>query len=97
MRKLINSFVVLTLALLIMGTVYAQAAEKKVTVGNKNFTEEYIIGQLMKQLLEDRGFEVALRSDLTSISVLTIPERPGWSISSASTSQERITTSSTGL
>jgi len=51
MRKLINSFVVLTLALLIMGTVYAQAAEKKVTVGNKNFTEEYIIGQLMKQLL----------------------------------------------
>jgi osmoprotectant transport system substrate-binding protein len=69
MRKLINGFLGLTLTLLIMGTVHAQAAEKKVTVGNKNFTEEYIIGRLMKQLLEDHGFEVALRSDLTSMAL----------------------------
>jgi len=69
MRKLINSLAVLTLVLLIIGMVHAQAAEKKVTVGNKNFTEEYIIGRLMKQLLEDHGFEVALRSDLTSMAL----------------------------
>jgi len=71
MRKVMNNVVIgfLTVALLIIGAAYAQAAEKKVTVGNKNFTEEYIVGQLMKELLEARGFEVALRSDLTSMAL----------------------------
>jgi len=35
---------------------------KVVTVGNKDFTEQYIIGQVIKQLLEDRGFTVELKS-----------------------------------
>jgi len=35
---------------------------KEVTVGNKNFTEQYIIGEIIKQLLEDRGFTVELKS-----------------------------------
>lgn len=52
-----------------IGLTHAQAAEKKVTVGNKNFTEQYIVGQLMKQLLEGRGFKVELRSDLTSMAL----------------------------
>ena len=36
---------------------------KQIIVGNKNFTEQYIVGQLMKQLLEDHGFAVKLVSD----------------------------------
>ncbi|OEU53376.1 MAG: hypothetical protein BA872_08925 [Desulfobacterales bacterium C00003060] len=48
---------------------HAWAAEKSITVGNKNFTEQYIVGQLIKQLLEDRGFKVKLRSDLTSMAL----------------------------
>jgi len=39
---------------------------KEVTVGNKNFTEQYIIGQMTKQLLEDRGFRVKLESGYSS-------------------------------
>ena len=39
---------------------------KEVIVGNKNFTEQYIVGELMKQLLEDRGFKVQLVSGLSS-------------------------------
>jgi len=39
---------------------------KQIIVGNKNFTEQYIVGQLMKQLLEDRGFAVKLVSGLYS-------------------------------
>jgi osmoprotectant transport system substrate-binding protein len=39
---------------------------KELTIGNKNFAEQYIVGQLMKQLLEDRGFAVTLVSDLYS-------------------------------
>lgn len=39
---------------------------KEVIIGNKNFTEQYIVGELMKQLLEDRGFKVQLVSGLSS-------------------------------
>jgi len=60
------SAVVLTLALILLGTGCAlpAALTNEVTVGNKNFTEQYIIGQMMKQLLEDRGFKVNFVSDL---------------------------------
>lgn len=54
---------------LIIGAVNAQGGEKKLTVGSKNFTEQAIVGQMMKQLLEDRGFKVDLRSDLTSMAL----------------------------
>ncbi|MCL0057226.1 glycine/betaine ABC transporter substrate-binding protein [Dehalococcoidia bacterium] len=39
---------------------------KEVTVGSKGFTEQLIVGELMKQLLEDRGFEVTLESGLST-------------------------------
>lgn len=42
------------------------ATAGQVTVGNKNFTEQYIIGEMMKQLLEDRGFTVSLVSDIST-------------------------------
>jgi len=65
MRKqaVIISAVVLTLVLVLMGVgCGAPPGGKEVTVGNKNFTEQHIVGQLMKQLLEDRGFTVELKS-----------------------------------
>jgi osmoprotectant transport system substrate-binding protein len=43
--------------------------EKEVTIGNKNFTEQYIVGELMKQLLEDRGFTVSLVSDISTMAL----------------------------
>ncbi len=69
MRRLISiiSAMVLTLALIVMGC--AAPTAKEVTVGNKNFTEEYVVGELMKQLLEDRGFTVNLASDLSSMAL----------------------------
>ena len=69
MSRLISiiSAMVLTLALIVVGC--AAPAEKEVTVGNKNFTEEYVVGELMKQLLEDRGFKVNLVSDLSSMAL----------------------------
>lgn len=47
----------------------SRAQEKQVVIGNKNFTEQYIIGQMMKQLLEEEGFAVVLRPDLTSMAL----------------------------
>jgi osmoprotectant transport system substrate-binding protein len=60
---------VLTLLIIVGGTWHAEGSEKRVTVGNKNFTEQYVIGQMIKQLLEDRGFKVDLRADLTSMAL----------------------------
>ncbi len=60
--------VVLTLALILLGAGCAPA-EKEVTVGNKNFTEQYIIGEMIKQLLEDRGFTVNLAADLSTMAL----------------------------
>ena len=62
------SAVVLTLALILLGTGCAlpAALTKEVTVGNKNFTEQHIIGQMMKQLLEERGFKVNFVSNIST-------------------------------
>ena len=40
--------------------------DEKITVGCKNFTEQYIIGEMITQLLTARGMEVELISGLTS-------------------------------
>jgi len=68
MRRLIVTTlaVILTLALLLPGAGCV-TTEKMVTVGNKNFTEQYIIGEMIKQLLEDRGFTVELVADLPTM------------------------------
>ena len=42
---------------------------KEVTVGSKAFTEQLIIGQLMKQLLEERGFKVNLKDGLSTMAL----------------------------
>ena len=68
---IITATVVLTLALTIMaaGCVSEEEVVKEVTVGNKNFTEQYIIGEMIKQLLEDRGFAVELVADLSTMAL----------------------------
>lgn len=69
MRKVIMVAlaVVMSLSLVMIGC--AQPAAKEVTVGNKNFTEEYVVGQLMKQVLEEHGFTVNLVSDLSTMAL----------------------------
>ncbi len=70
MRRLTATILALVLSLaLILGAVGCTAPTKKVTVGNKNFTEQYIIGEMMKQLLEARGFTVDLAADLSTMAL----------------------------
>lgn len=70
MRKIVMlaTAVVLIAALVTAGAGCAEGG-KKVTVGNKNFTEEYIVGHLMRLLLEDNGFTVDQASDLSSMAL----------------------------
>ena len=55
-------------ALLIGGS--AQAAQPTVTIGTKNFTEEYLLGQLYKQALEAKGFKVSYKENIGSTEII---------------------------
>ncbi len=69
MRRIAIIMVALVLILSMVLTGCATKGEKEITVGNKNFTEEYVVGQLITQLLEANGFTVELVSDLSSMSL----------------------------
>jgi osmoprotectant transport system substrate-binding protein len=45
-------------------------APPKITIGTKNFTEQYILGELYRQALEANGFEVELKSDIGSSEIV---------------------------
>jgi osmoprotectant transport system substrate-binding protein len=52
-------FLTITLCLmLIVSSMGTFAQEKKINVGAKDFTEQYVIGHIMSILLEENGFEV---------------------------------------
>ena len=40
------------------------AKDKKITIGGKNFTEQYLLPELAKDLLENNGFQVELKTGL---------------------------------
>lgn len=70
MHKVIAIVVTVCMSLgLVLGCVGPGAGAKEVTVGNKNFTEQYVVGELMKQALEEHGFQVNLVSDLSSMAL----------------------------
>jgi osmoprotectant transport system substrate-binding protein len=43
---------------------------KSLTLGAKNFTEEFILGQLYKQALEAKGFKVTLKNNIGSSEII---------------------------
>ena len=57
MKKFI---ILLVVIFLLVGTIATFAlAKKEITVGAKNFTEQYVLGNIMSILLENSGFEVS--------------------------------------
>ncbi len=66
MRNIVFICLAIIIGLVPIVATGCQEEVKEVTVGNKNFTEEYVIGQLMKQVLEENGFTVTLTSDLST-------------------------------
>lgn len=52
--------IILAVSLLLTGNSLAQ--EKRITIGGKNFTEQYLLPELAKLLLEEEGFTVNLRT-----------------------------------
>ncbi|HWQ01994.1 MAG TPA: ABC transporter substrate-binding protein [Gaiellaceae bacterium] len=68
-RRAVKAAFALALAIPIVlgGTANAQTtATPTITVGTKNFTEAFVLGQLYKQALEAKGFKVAYKENIGS-------------------------------
>ncbi len=46
------------------GAAATSAAKPTVTIGTKNFTEQYVLGQLYKQALQAKGYKVAYKENI---------------------------------
>jgi osmoprotectant transport system substrate-binding protein len=55
----------------------APQQETPILLGTKNFTEQYVLGELYRQALEARGYEVELRSDIGSTEIIDAALRSG--------------------
>jgi osmoprotectant transport system substrate-binding protein len=62
--------VALLLGGLTAGTLTASAAQPTVVLGSKNFTEEYILGQLYKQALQAKGYKVTYHQSIGSTEII---------------------------
>ncbi len=60
----------LTLALALSVTAFAAAQKPKVTIGSKNFTESYLLGDIATELLRAHGYEVEHKAGLGGNSVI---------------------------
>jgi osmoprotectant transport system substrate-binding protein len=64
-------------ALLLGGTVTAGAATPTITIGTKNFTEQYVLGQLYKQALEAKGYKVVYKENIGSSELIDTAFKSG--------------------
>ena len=58
--------VALAIPIVLGGTANAKSTAPTITVGTKNFTEAFVLGQLYKQALEAKGFKVAYKENIGS-------------------------------
>jgi osmoprotectant transport system substrate-binding protein len=67
--------VVIALGLVLSAT--AGAATPTVTIGTKNFTEQYVLGQLYKQALEAKGYRVVYKENIGSSELIDTAFKSG--------------------
>ncbi len=53
-------------AVLLVGALSVGVGAARIHIGTKGFTEQIIVGELMKQLLEDRGYDVGLSTGMST-------------------------------
>jgi osmoprotectant transport system substrate-binding protein len=51
-------------------TATPAAPAPTITIGTKNFTEQYVLGELYRQALEAKGYDVELKSDIGSTEII---------------------------
>jgi osmoprotectant transport system substrate-binding protein len=55
----------------------APTAKQTVTIGTKNFTEQYVLGQLYKQALEAKGYKVVYKENIGSSELIDTALKSG--------------------
>jgi osmoprotectant transport system substrate-binding protein len=55
----------------------ATQAKPSVTIGTKNFTEQYVLGELYKQALEAKGYKVSIKEDIGSSELIDTAFKSG--------------------
>src|SRR4051812_22507364 len=55
----------------------AATAKPTITIGTKNFTEQYVLGQLYQQALQAKGYKVSLKEDIGSSELIDGAFRSG--------------------
>jgi len=55
----------------------ADGAKPALTIGTKNFTEQYVLGELYKQALEAKGYKVTLKEDIGSSELIDTAFKSG--------------------
>ena len=68
-RPALGAFL-LAILLSVVVAASAAAAPPTVVLGTKNFSEEYILGQLYKQALEAKGFKVSYKENIGSTELI---------------------------
>jgi osmoprotectant transport system substrate-binding protein len=69
--------ILLVLAVLTAASYGSRRQKPDVVIGTKNFTEQYVLGQLYKQALEADGYRVALKQDIGSSELIDTAFRSG--------------------
>ena len=70
MKKLMNIFIKVSISILLLPAFLSVSnysyAGKRIVLGGKNFTEQYILSEMAGILLENNGFDVKMRSGVGS-------------------------------
>src|SRR6476659_2461547 len=73
--------VAMTVAIVLGGFAAAAGAgataKPTVVIGTKNFTEQYVLGELYKQALEAKGYKVTLKQDIGSSELIDTAFKSG--------------------
>ena len=69
--------VALAIPIVLGGTANAKSTATTITVGTKDFTEAYVLGQLYKQALEAKGYKVAYKENIAGSELLDTALRTG--------------------
>jgi osmoprotectant transport system substrate-binding protein len=74
-RTTIAAAALLGIAVLLSGS--AAAATPTVTIGTKNFTEQYVLGELYKQALEAKGYKIVYKGSIGSSELIDTAFKSG--------------------
>jgi osmoprotectant transport system substrate-binding protein len=73
----LTAILLLVLAVLTTASYGSRSQKPQVVIGTKNFTEQYVLGQLYKQALEAKGYRVTLKQDIGSSELIDTAFKSG--------------------